>query len=265
MPVSYLALAKWVGAGLLALIVSGAITYGIYTLNAWHSAAKALPGVEAARDAAIKERDAVQAAKEKQAGDFAASLDGIAGRIGALETKISTMLAERDAEHTQFARAYQTFQESTKNVALDALPGSADDQLVRRGLLDLLRNPDTGQLGREDRNGNGESGGGAELSGGASGTDDVPGRQSTGENQQGAMVPGAAGSDRHGATRAAQGRRRKGAVMGAKRARRPAPAERLVRAMSAGFVLQSRRCGKNALQQVMEAEARARGAAVFYG
>jgi len=230
MPIPYLTLAKWIGAGLLALFVIGAIARVITVVNGWHQDSQALPQVTAARDKALVDRDSALQAKAKQETKFAGTLDTITAAITNLQAKFDALAMTQSAAAARVDRALDHFKEMTANVASNAPLGSPDDLLVRRELFNLLANPDTGQLGR---GGTGDSQGQprAGVPGAAVQPDNVPGRSGAASDQSGAVVPTAGKSGRSHLKRTAQGRRRRGNRLGTAGATRQVPAERLGQAV----------------------------------
>ncbi len=265
----YITIAKWVGIGLLALALITAIGVMIAKVNAWHRDSQALPAITAARDAAASERDQAKKAKADQEVNFAGTLDNVSGQIAKLTARMGELQTQLDRDRADRMAAYNHFMETTANVPNDAALGSAGDLLVRRGLLDLLRNPDTGQLSRGD-GGDAARGNSAGVPGTAAGTDHVPGQPPRSDHQSGkAVVPAAGMGGRQGAKRAAEGRRRRRADLGAGRAGRQAASGQRVRQAVPGevevIVCGARCCGKSAKLALIELGLRAAGVMVVHG
>lgn len=265
----YLTIAKWVGIGVLVLSVATSIGVMIAKANAWHRDSQALPAVTAARDVAVKERNDARKAKADQEVKFAGTLDKFAGDIVKLNDRMGKLQAQLDRDHADRMAGLNHFVETTANVPNDAALGSAGDLVVRRGLLDLLRNPDTGQLGRSDGS-DAAPRNDAGVPGAAAGVDTVPGRPTAPDPEIGkAVVPAARVGGRQGATRAAEGRHRRRADVGAGRAGRKADGRSGVRQAVPSqieiIVCGSRRCGKSARLALFELGLRAAGVLVIHG
>jgi hypothetical protein len=223
---TYLTIAKWGGIVIVVLGLFAGIGTVILRVNSWHQDSKALPAVTAARDTAITERDAARKAKAAAEEKFVGTLDGIAGKIATLQTRMADLQSQIDRDRASRADALNHFLETTAHVSNDASLGSDGDLVVRRGLLDLLRNPDTGQLGRGD-GGNGAGGNSVGVPNAAARPDAVPGRSAPGDNaERGAVVPAAGGARYPRAKRTAERCHRRRAAVGAGRTKRKAAAGR---------------------------------------
>lgn len=264
----YITIAKWVGAGVFALLVFGAIGFGIYTVDSWHRDSQALSGVAAARDDAIKQRDDAKKAKADEETKFVDTLGDFRTKFSAMQGQMNALQAQLDRDRADRDRAYNHFVEATANVSPTAAPGSPDDFFVRRSLLDLLRNPDTGQLGRGD-GGDGKTGDGAGVPGTVAQPGPVPGQPAGDDPQIGkAVVPGARTGGRQGAKRTGEGRCRRRADLGAGRTGGPPSAGHVRQAVPGKveiIVCGSRKCGKSIRQALIELGLRAAGITVVHG
>jgi hypothetical protein len=226
MAIPYPTLAKWAGIGILALAVVIGIVRGVETVKAWSDAYDAQPALTAARDQAFKDRDAAKAKQAAQADQFAASLGDITGRILALEARYGEFEAALAKAQFTIDASVAHFKELTAHASPNALPGSPDDLLIRRSLLDIIANPDTGLLTRSG-SGDGKGASGPDLRGTTGSADSVPGQRPAAANVHGAVVPAAKQGDRRGAKRTAQGRSRRSLGLGSHRTPRTIEAERV--------------------------------------
>jgi hypothetical protein len=265
---SYLTMAKWIGIGVLALLVFGAIGFGIYTVDSWHRDSQALVGVTAARDDAIKQRDDAKKAKADEETKFVGTLGNIGQKIITLQGNMNALQAQLDRDRADRTNALNNFLEATANVSPTAAPGSPDDLLVRSRLLDFLRNPDTGQLGRGD-GGDGKAGNGAGVPGAVAQPGPVPGQPAGNDPKIGkAVVPSAGAGGRQGAKRTAERCRRRRADLGAGRTGGPAAVGHVRQAVPGKgeiIVCGSRRCGKSIRQALIEFGLRTAGIVVVHG
>jgi hypothetical protein len=267
---SYLTLIKWglIGALLIAVLVGGIVF--VNRVNGWRADSQALPAVTDARDAAIKERDDARQAKADEEVKFVGTLGKLGEQFGKLQGDLVKLQSQIERDRADRQTAYNNFLEVTRNVPIDAPLGSDGDHLVRRGLLDLLRNPDTGLLSRGSGS-DGAGGDGAGVPGAAPLSHAVPGQPAGADHQDGkAVVPAAGLGGRQGARRSAEGRHRRRAHLGTGRAGRTADARSKVRqalpgqAEVIGYV-SARRCGKQLASEMMTMALILSGASVIYG
>jgi hypothetical protein len=267
---SYLTLIKWglIGALLIAVLVGGIVF--VNRVNGWRADSQALPAVTDARDAAIKERDDARQAKADEEVKFVGTLGKLGEQFGKLQGDLVKLQSQIERDRADRQTAYNNFLEATRNVPIDAPLGSDGDLLVRRGLLDLLRNPDTGLLSRGSGS-DGAGGDGAGVSGAAPFSHPVPGQPAGADHQDGkAVVPAAGLGGRQGAKRAAEGRRRRRDHLGTGRARRAADAGSELRQAVPGQAeviahITGRRCGKLFASKVMTMALVLSGVQVIHG
>ena len=259
---------KWIGAAVLAMIVLGALGFGIYTVDSWHRDSQALPQVAAARDDAIKQRDDAKKAKVDEETKFVGTLGNIGQKIAALQGNMNALQVQLDRDRADRTNTLNNFLEATANVSPTAAPGSPDDLLVRNSLLDFLRNPDTGQLSRGD-GGDGKTGNDAGVPGAVAQPGPVPGQPAGNDHQVGkAVVPSAGAGGRQGAKRTAKRRDRRRADLGAGRTGGPAAAGHVRQAVPGKvevIVCDSRKCGESIWQSLIERSLRTARITMVHG